>query len=180
MECHYLNSPTKKKAKTVQPVGRVIGTIFWNWDGCVLLDLTFLNAQKQYMLAVMPRHFTSSFMYCAIKYKHPGKKIILQYNNVQFSSFGHRENRDNEMGSFSASHLQSWHDTLRLLSSLQFSEEIYTRPMQRTMKDIQKAVGQSLLEFHWKGFFKLQIGGKNMCKKWRSVWIKTIHLGFLH
>lgn len=83
MDQHYLNSLTKKKAKTMQPVEKVISTIFWNADGCVLVE--FLEPGETINATVMPRRFTSSFMQCEIKYKRPGKRPfcnMIMHNSV--------------------------------------------------------------------------------------------------
>jgi len=37
MEWHYTTSP-KKKPKTVPSAGKVMGTVFWKTEGCMLVD----------------------------------------------------------------------------------------------------------------------------------------------
>ncbi|PSN45554.1 hypothetical protein C0J52_05766 [Blattella germanica] len=38
MEWHHLDSQSKKKAKTVQSLGKVMGSVFWDTQGCLLVE----------------------------------------------------------------------------------------------------------------------------------------------
>ena len=78
MEWHHLDSPTKKKAKTVQFVGKVVGSVFWDAQGCLLVEFLepgqTINAARYTQTLVKLRS--------ALHDKRPGRKVILQHNNV--------------------------------------------------------------------------------------------------
>jgi hypothetical protein len=38
MEWHHLHSPSKKKAKAVSSAAKVMGTVFWDAEGCILAE----------------------------------------------------------------------------------------------------------------------------------------------
>ena len=79
MEWHHLDSPSKKKAKTVQSVGKVMGSVFWDAQGCLLVEFLepgqTINAAR-YIQTLVKLHR-------ALRNKRPGRKVILQHDNAR-------------------------------------------------------------------------------------------------
>jgi len=44
MEWHHLNSPTKKKPKTMPSAKKIMDTVFWDAEGCIVTE--FLEPGK--------------------------------------------------------------------------------------------------------------------------------------
>ena len=79
MEWHHLDSPTKKKPKTMPSAKKIMGTVFWDAEGCILIE--FLEPGK----TINASHYvqTLSKLRCASRDKHPRRKVIPQHNNVR-------------------------------------------------------------------------------------------------
>jgi len=78
MEWHHLDSPTKKKPKTMPSAKKIMGTVFWDADRCILIE--FLEPGKTINAA---RYVQTLLKFCcALHDKHPGRKVILQHNNA--------------------------------------------------------------------------------------------------
>ena len=78
MEWHHFDSPTKKKPRTMPSAKKIMGTIFWDAEGCILIE--FLEPGK----IINASHYvqTLSKLHCALRDKHPGRKVILQHDNA--------------------------------------------------------------------------------------------------
>ena len=77
MEWHHLDSPTRRP-KTVPSATKILGTVFWNAEGCTLIE--FLEPGK----AINASHVqTLSKLCCALRDKRPGRKAILQHDNAR-------------------------------------------------------------------------------------------------
>jgi len=78
-EYHHLDSPTKKKPKTMPSAKKIMGTVFWDTEGCILIE--FLEPGKTINAARYVQ--TLLKLHRAWRDKHPGKKVILQHNNAR-------------------------------------------------------------------------------------------------
>jgi hypothetical protein len=67
MEWHHLTSPKKKKTKTVPSAGKVMGTVFWESEECILVD--FLEKGKTINAARYVQ--TLNKLRCALREKRP-------------------------------------------------------------------------------------------------------------
>jgi len=76
MEWHHLDSPTKKKQKTMPSAKKIMGTVFWDAEGCILIEFLepgqTINAAC-YVQTLLKLHY-------ALRDKRPGRKVILQHN----------------------------------------------------------------------------------------------------
>jgi len=74
MEWHDLDSPTKKKPKTMPSAKKIMGTVFWDARGCILIE--FLEPGK----TINAAHYVQTLLKLrrALRDKRPGRKIILQ------------------------------------------------------------------------------------------------------
>jgi len=79
MEWHHLDSPTKKKPKTVSSAQKIMGTIFWDAEGCILIE--FLETGKTINAARYVQ--TLLKLHRALWDKCPGRKIIVQHDHVR-------------------------------------------------------------------------------------------------
>ena len=79
MEWHHLDSPTKKKPKTMPSAKKIMGTVFWDAEGCILIE--FLEHGKTISAASYVQ--TLIKLRCAMHDKHRGRKVILQHNNTR-------------------------------------------------------------------------------------------------
>ena len=79
MEWHHLDSPTKKKPKTVPSAKKIMGTVFWDAEGRILIE--FLERGK----SINASHYvqTLSKLRRALRDKPPQRKVTLQHNNVR-------------------------------------------------------------------------------------------------
>ena len=79
MEWHHLDSPTKKKPKTMPSAKKIMGTIFRDADGCILIQ--FLERGK----TINAAHFVQTLVkLChALHDKRPRRKVILQHDNAR-------------------------------------------------------------------------------------------------
>jgi len=79
MEWHHLDSPTKKKPKTMPLAKKIMGTVFWDAEGCILIE--FLEPGK----TINAAHYVQTLLkLCrALCDKHPGRKVILQHDNAR-------------------------------------------------------------------------------------------------
>ena len=79
MEWHHLDSPTKKKPKTMPSAKKIMGTIFWDAEGCILIE--FLELGK----TINASHYvqTLSKLRHALRAKRPERKVTLQRNKVR-------------------------------------------------------------------------------------------------
>ena len=79
MEWHHLDSPTKKKPKTMPSAKKIMGTFFWDAEGCILIEFLepgkTINAARYVQTLLMLRR--------ALRDKQPGRKVILQHDNVR-------------------------------------------------------------------------------------------------
>ena len=79
MEWHHLDSPTKKKPKTMASAKKIMGTVFWDSEGCILIEFlepgTTINASHYVQ--------TLSKLRRALRDKRPGRKVILQHDNAR-------------------------------------------------------------------------------------------------
>jgi len=79
MEWHHLDSPTKKKPKTMPSAKKIMGTVFWDAEVCILIEFLepgkTINAACYVQTLLKLRH--------ALRDKRPGRKVILQHNNAQ-------------------------------------------------------------------------------------------------
>ena len=78
MEWRHLDSPTKKKPKTVPSAKKSMGTVFWDAEGCILIE--FLEHGK----TINTSHYvqTLSKLCRASRDKRPKRKVTLQHDNV--------------------------------------------------------------------------------------------------
>ena len=79
MEWHHLDSPTKKKPKAMPSAKKIMGTVFWNAEGCILVE--FLEPGKTTNAACYVH--TLLKLRCALCDKRPGRRIMLQHDNAQ-------------------------------------------------------------------------------------------------
>ena len=79
MEWHHLDSPTKKKPKAMPSAKKIMGTVFWDAEGCILIE--FLEPGK----TLNASHYvqTLSKLRCALRDKRPGRKVILLHDNTR-------------------------------------------------------------------------------------------------
>ncbi|PSN42912.1 hypothetical protein C0J52_12034 [Blattella germanica] len=79
MEWHHLDSTSKKKTKTVQSVGKVMGSVFWDAQGCLLVE--FLELGQTINAA---RYIQTLVKLCrGLRDKRPGRNVISQHDNVR-------------------------------------------------------------------------------------------------
>jgi len=79
MEWHHFDSPTKKKPKTMPSAKKIMGTVFWDAEGCILIE--FLEPGKTINAACYVQ--TLLKLHHALRVKRPRRKVILQHNNAQ-------------------------------------------------------------------------------------------------
>ena len=80
MEWHHLDSPTKKKPKTMPSAKKITGTIFWDAEGCIFIE--FLEPGKTIIAARYVQ--TLLKLRRALRDKCPRRKVILQeHDNAQ-------------------------------------------------------------------------------------------------
>jgi len=79
MEWHHLHSPSKKKAKTVPSAAKVMGTVFWDAEGLILVE--FLEPGQTITAACYVQ--TLHKLRRALGDKHLGQNIIILHDNVR-------------------------------------------------------------------------------------------------
>jgi hypothetical protein len=69
-----LVSPTKKKPKTVPSAKKIVGIVFWDAEGCILIE--FLEPGK----TINAAHYVQTLLKLrrTLREKRPGRKGILQ------------------------------------------------------------------------------------------------------
>jgi len=79
MEWHHFDSPTEKKPKAMPSAKKVMGTVFWDAERCILIE--FLEPGK----TINAAHYVQTLLklHCALCNKCPGRKVILQHDNAQ-------------------------------------------------------------------------------------------------
>jgi len=79
MEWHHLDSPTKKKPKTMPSAKKIMGTVFWDAEGCILIEFMepgkTINAARYVNTLLKLRR--------ALRDKRPGRKVIPQHDNAR-------------------------------------------------------------------------------------------------
>jgi len=78
MEWHHLDSPTKKKPKTMPSAKKIMDTVFCDAEGCILIE--FLEPGKTINTARYVQ--TLLKLRRALRDKRPGRKVILQHDNA--------------------------------------------------------------------------------------------------
>lgn len=79
MEWHHVSFPKKKKACIVTSVGKVTGTVFWDREGCLLVDFPehSEHMKSEWYAAILKK------LCWAIHENWPHKQhVILQHDNV--------------------------------------------------------------------------------------------------
>lgn len=156
MEWHHQNSPTKKKAKTVKSAGKVMGTVFWDAEGCILVE--FLEPGQTINAARYVQ--TLKKLRRALRDKRPGKKIVLQQDNARPHSARCTMEQIEKMGwkllpypAYSPDLAPSDYHLFGFVKEQMRGQHYETR------EDVQAAVRQCLrragTEFYRKGIFKL-------------------------
>ena len=79
MEWHHLDSPTRKKPKTMPSAKNIMGTVFWDAEGSILIE--FLEPGKTINASYYVQ--TLRKLCRALRDKRPGRKVILQHNNAR-------------------------------------------------------------------------------------------------
>ena len=79
MEWHHLDSPTKKKPKTVPSAKKIMGTVFWDAEGCILIE--FLEPGKTVNAARYVQTLLKLLL--ALRDKRPGRKVMLQHDSTR-------------------------------------------------------------------------------------------------
>ena len=79
MEWHHLNSPSKKKAKTVPSAAKVMGTVFWDAEGLILAE--FLERGQ----TITAAHYVQILhkLRRVLRDNCPGRNIIIQQDNAR-------------------------------------------------------------------------------------------------
>jgi hypothetical protein len=80
MEWHHITSPKKKKLNTVPLAGKLMGTVFWDSEGCKLFNFLkkgdTINAARYVQTLTKLRR--------ALREEGPKKKtVILQHDNAR-------------------------------------------------------------------------------------------------
>ena len=79
MEWHHLDSPTKKKPKTVPSAKKIMGTVFWDAEGYILID--FLGPGKTINASDYVQ--TLRKIRRALHDKRPRRKVNLKHDNAR-------------------------------------------------------------------------------------------------
>ena len=79
MEWHHMNSPSKKKVKTVPSAAKVMGTVFWDAEGLILAE--FLERGQTITAAGYVQ--TLHKLCRALRDKRPGRNIIILHDNAR-------------------------------------------------------------------------------------------------
>ena len=66
MEWHHLDPPTKKKPKTMPSAKKIMGTVFWDAEGCVLIE--FLEPGKTINASHYVQTLASFVVHCVINF----------------------------------------------------------------------------------------------------------------
>ncbi|PNF41780.1 hypothetical protein B7P43_G02607, partial [Cryptotermes secundus] len=79
MEWHHLHSPSKKKAKTIPSAAKVMGTVFWDAEGFILVKFLepgqTIDAAHYVQMLHKLRH--------VLRDKRPGRNIIILHDNAR-------------------------------------------------------------------------------------------------
>jgi len=69
----------KKKPKTMPSAKKIMGTVFWDAEECILIE--FLESRK----TINAAHYVQTLLKlrCALCDKCPGRKVILRHNNAR-------------------------------------------------------------------------------------------------
>jgi extradiol dioxygenase family protein len=74
-----LDSPTKKEPKTMPSGKKIMRTVFWDTEGCILIEFLergkTVNADHYVQKLLMLRH--------ALRDKRPGSNVILQHDTAR-------------------------------------------------------------------------------------------------
>ena len=165
MEWHCLDSLTKNKTKTMPSAKKIMGTVFWDAEGCILIE--FLEPGKTINAA---RYVQTLLKFqCALRDKCSGRKVILQHDNAQpHTALSTLEKIENMGGKFfltprSPALAPSDYRVFGFVKNQMRSQHYETN------EALQTAVCQCLqvagTEFYCKGIFKLQNGGKNVYRE---------------
>ena len=155
MEWHHLDSPTKKKPKTMPSAKKIMDTIFWDAKGCILIEFLepgkTINAARYLQTLLKLRR--------ALRYKCPGRKVILQHDNARPHTTLLTLEKIDSMGWEVLPHPPYSPDLEPSDYHLWFCEESDARPTIRKNEALQTAARQCLqaagTEFYHKGIFKL-------------------------
>ena len=79
MEWHHLHSPSKKKAKKMPSAAKVMGTVFWDAEGLILVE--FLECGQTITAARYVQ--TLHKLLHALRDKRPERDIIILYDNAR-------------------------------------------------------------------------------------------------
>jgi histone-lysine N-methyltransferase SETMAR len=79
MEWYHLGSPTKKEPKTVPSAKKIMGTVYWDAEGCILIE--YLEPGR----TINAAHYVQTLpkLRRALRDKRPRRKVILQHDNTQ-------------------------------------------------------------------------------------------------
>jgi histone-lysine N-methyltransferase SETMAR len=74
-----MDSPTNQNPKPMPSAGKIMGTVFWDAEGCTMIEFlepgkTINAAHKVQILLKLRR---------ALRDKRPGRKVILQHDNAR-------------------------------------------------------------------------------------------------
>jgi len=154
MEWHHLDSPTKKKPKTVPSPKNIMGTVFWDAEGCILIK--FREPGKTINAACYVQ--TLLKLRCSLCDKHPGRKVILKHDNARphAALLMLEKIREHGMGSSPSScpGLAPSDYCLFGFVKSQMRGQHYemNEALQTAVRQCLRAAGT---EFYWKGIFKL-------------------------
>ena len=78
MEWNHLDSPTKKKPKTMPLAKKIMGTVFWDAEGCILIE--FLEHGK----TINAAHYVQTLLKLrrSLRNERPGRMVILQHDEA--------------------------------------------------------------------------------------------------
>ena len=156
MERHHLDSSTKKKPKTMPSAKKIMGTVFWDAEGCISIE--FLEPGETINAA---RYVQTLFkLRRALRDKRPGRKVILQHHKARSLTALLTLEKIENMGWEVLPHL--WHSPDLAPSdyhSFGFVKNQMRGQHYETNSALQTAVRQCLraagTEFDRKGIFKL-------------------------
>ena len=116
MEWHHLHSPSKKKAKTVPSAAKVMGTVFWDAEGLILV--VFLERGQTITAALYFQ--TLHKLRRALHDKRLGRNIIIQHDNASPTPLAsHRKQLQRWGGNFFHTPIALiWHPPTTIFSDL--------------------------------------------------------------
>jgi len=80
MEWHHLDSPTKEKPKTMPSAKKIMGTLFWDAEGCILIELLEpgKTIRPPHTRTVLPSVLTAQAKLCQVCTVWPARGFTAQ------------------------------------------------------------------------------------------------------